>query len=129
MSNKSQILKAFNDQFKEFIDDVQKVFPENPDIEIANKAIIEFRKANPRMILIVFREHVVEKYRNEIVQGNISFFIDKDYSGDLEGQGASKLILEKIDCLREPVRNMTSGDQATVVKYLQNLVKLCDLYN
>ena len=128
MSTKSQILKAFNDHFNDFVEDIHKVFPDNKDIETAKNAIAEFRKANPRMILIVFNEHVVAKYRKEISEGNISFFVDKDYSSDLKGQGTSKLILEKIDCLRDPVRNMTSSDQVKVIKYLQNLVKLSDLY-
>lgn len=126
--DKTQILKAFNDHFNDFIEDIHKVFPDNKDIETAKNAIAEFRKANPRMILLVFNQHVVAKYRREISEGNINFFVDKDYSGDLKGRGTSKLILEKIDCLRDPVRNMTSSDQDKVIQYLQNLVKLCDLY-
>lgn len=126
--DKSQILKAFNDHFEEFVADVHTVFPNNDDIATVKKTISELRKANPRMILMVFKEHVISKYRTEIVAGNINFFIDKDYTGDLESKGSSKLILEKIDCLREPVRNMSKDEQTKVIKYLQNLNKLCDLY-
>ena len=35
---------------------------------------------------------------------------------------------EKIDCLREPIKNMREEDKQKVVKYLQNLKKLTDLY-
>jgi len=38
------------------------------------------------------------------------------------------MILEKIDCLRGPVRNMNNEDQQKVMKYLQNLTKLSDMY-
>ena len=41
----------------------------------------------------------------------------------------SNMIIEKIDCIREPVKNMNSEDQAKVMKYIQNLSKLCKLYN
>jgi hypothetical protein len=39
------------------------------------------------------------------------------------------MILEKIDCLRKPVKEMGKDDQAKVMKYLQNLSKLCEMYN
>ena len=126
--DKSQILKAFNDHFEEFVNDIHLVFPNNDDIATVKTTITQLRKANPRMIMMVFKEHVIAKYKNEIIDGKINFFIDKDYSRDIESTGNSKLILEKIDCLREPVRNMSEEDQKKVIKYLQNLSKLCDLY-
>ena len=41
----------------------------------------------------------------------------------------NKHVLEKIDLLRKPVGNMCEGDKKNVAKYLNNLLKLCDLYN
>ena len=41
----------------------------------------------------------------------------------------SRRILAKIDIIREPVRNMNDADKNNVLKYLNNLLKLCDLYN
>ena len=39
------------------------------------------------------------------------------------------MIIDKIDKLRQPVREMSSENQVKVLKYLQNLKKLCILYN
>ena len=39
------------------------------------------------------------------------------------------MIIEKIDKLRDPVREMSEDNQQKVLKYLQNLKKLCLLYN
>ena len=36
-------------------------------------------------------------------------------------------MLEKIDCLREPVRNMSTEDKEKVSQYLKNLKKLSDI--
>tara|TARA_B100000768_G_scaffold173561_1_gene182955 strand:+ start:1040 stop:1432 length:393 start_codon:yes stop_codon:yes gene_type:complete len=123
-----QILSAFNDHFMELVDDVQMVFPDNDDIATVKTSLVSFRKANPRLILLAFKDSVIGPYRNEISKGDLKFFIDKDYKQDVSGVGSAKLILEKIDCLREPIRNMKSEDQEKVIKYMQNLVKLSDMY-
>ena len=123
-----QILSAFNDHFMEFVDDVQSVFPNNDDIATVKTSLVSFRKTNPRLILLAFKEHVIGKYRNEIQKGDINFFIDKDYQQDVNGIGSAKMILEKIDCLRQPIRDMNEDDQSKVIKYMQNLMKLSDMY-
>ena len=80
------------------------------------------------LFFLRFKEHVIGKYRSEIESGNITFFIDKDYKQDLSGVGSAKMILEKIDCLRQPIRDMKQEDQTKVIKYIQNLMKLSDMY-
>ena len=58
---------------------------------------------------------------------NISFFIDKDYGSDISTAQNSDKIMESINRLREPIRNMGEENQAVVMKYIQNLTKLSDL--
>jgi len=125
----SQILSAFNDHFFEFIDDIQRVFPDDTDIATVKNALMQFRKMNPKLILIVFKESVLDKYRDEINKGDLNFFINKNYKSDLNGKDNCKLILDKIDCLRGPIKQMSKNDQDKSLKYIQNLSKLCDLYN
>tara|TARA_B100000767_G_scaffold176786_1_gene165162 strand:+ start:1920 stop:2312 length:393 start_codon:yes stop_codon:yes gene_type:complete len=126
--DKKQVLSAFNDQFKEFVEDIHLVFPDNDDIATVSETLIMLRKQNPRLLLIAFNKYVVERYRTHIEAGNINFFIDKDYKNDLSDVGTAKIILEKIDCLREPIREMKPDEQNKVVNYMKNLVLLSDLY-
>ena len=127
--DKSQILKGFNDHFVEFVEDVERVFPDNNDISTVKESFIQMRKANPRLVIKAFNEYFLNKYRSEIESGNIDFFIKKDYNTDLSVVGDSDYILKKIDVLRNPVKNMKEEDQNNVIKYIQNLSKLCDIYN
>jgi hypothetical protein len=120
-----QVLTTFNNHFLEFVNDVQQVFPNDVDISTIHNAFTKMRKANPKLIMMTFKEHVLEPYRKEIETGDIEFFISKDYRQDV---GNNNMILEKIDCLRGPIREMNTEEQQKVVKYLQNLCKLCDLY-
>jgi hypothetical protein len=128
MSNKSSILTAFNEHFIEFLNDVQTVFPTDPDILAAKNSLSLIRKANPKLFIKAWVSYVVGKYQNMIEEGNIEFFIHKDYAEDLlETENQSKII-EGIDRLRKPISTLTKENQQKVMKYLQNLNKLALMY-
>ena len=123
----SNILAAFNDHFSEFLNDVQSVFPNDPDILSAKNALTMIRKANPKMIVKIWKTFIADKYRTQIESNDITFFIDKDYSSDVSTASGSDKIMESIDRLREPIKNMGPDNQAKVMKYIQNLTKLSDM--
>ena len=123
------ILTAFNDHFVEFISDIQSVFPENVDVLTAKKSLIMIRKANPKIIIQIWKLNIVDNYKDRIEKGDISFFIEKDYSNDLSKIDSSDKIMEGIDRLRNPIRNMSEENRDKTIKYIQNLTKLCLLYD
>tara|TARA_B100001769_G_C22112606_1_gene602519 strand:+ start:20425 stop:20811 length:387 start_codon:yes stop_codon:yes gene_type:complete len=124
----TQVLKGFNDHFMEMVEDIERVFPEDNDITTVKNAFIELRRANPKMTIKVFKENIVDIYRQQIQEENIDFFINKDYKKDLGETNNSDYILNKINFLRNPVKNMELAEQKKIIKYLQNLSKLCDIY-
>jgi hypothetical protein len=127
--NKTQVLEAFNNHFIEFISDIEKVFPNDTDITLARKSINKTLMLMPKILIRMFNEHFASIYSNEIETGDLNFFITNDYRnkhGYKEKEEA--WVLEKIDCLREPVRNMSDTNKDKVIQYLKNLKKLSDLY-
>ena len=123
----NNILTAFNDHFIEFVNDVHCVFPDDADILSTKNALTTIRKLNPRMIVKIWNSFIVSKYKSEIEAGNIEFFINKDYSQDVSVSTNSDKIMEAIDRLREPIKNMSVENQAKVMKYIKNLTKLSQL--
>lgn len=123
----SNILTAFNDHFMDFVNDIQTVFPDDADVLATKNALSAIRKANPKMIVKIWNAFIVSKYRAEIEAGNIDFFINKDYSQDVSSAANSDKIMESIDRLRIPVKNMGPENQAKVMKYIQNLTKLAQM--
>jgi len=123
----SNILVAFNDHFVDFVNDIQGVFPEDGDILTAKNALMLVRKANPKMIVKIWNAYIVSKYKKEIEAGNLEFFINKDYSSDVSAAENSDKIMESINRLREPIKNMGPDNQRKVMKYIQNLTKLAEL--
>ena len=127
--NKTDILSGFNNHLNEFFNDVVNIFPDNLDIKVAQTSLSTMRKANPRLIVAIWREHIVSKYEKEITEGNIDFFLEKDYNTDLKSADNASTILEKINCLKEPIKNMGQDNLIKTIRYIQNLTKLCNLYH
>tara|TARA_Y100000389_G_scaffold106326_1_gene103272 strand:+ start:4031 stop:4420 length:390 start_codon:yes stop_codon:yes gene_type:complete len=128
--SKSDYLNAFNNHFEEFVEDITRVFPEDQQILSAVNGLKKLRKSNPKLIMNIFNSHIKIPYEGQIKEGNLKYFLEKDYVKDIEGDwDLSKKILSKIDDIKEPINNMAEEDQNKVVKYLQNLCKLIDLIN
>tara|TARA_B110001450_G_C17664076_1_gene498664 strand:- start:3716 stop:4120 length:405 start_codon:yes stop_codon:yes gene_type:complete len=130
--DKAYILSAFNDQFTEFVEDVERVFPNDVQIRTCKNALFALRKTNPKLIFTSLSEYLL-KYKTQIENKNINFFINKDYDNDmLEKQvntEKSKKILDKIDSLRVPIKKMNDYEKEKIITYMQNLLKLCEIYN
>ena len=120
----SNILTAFNDHFVDFVTDIHNVFPDDVDVLTAKNSLLTIRKLNPKMIVKIWNTFIVGKYKKEIEAGDLSFFIDKDYADDVSSVQNSDKIIESINRLRNPVKQMSVENQTKVMKYIQNLTKL-----
>uniref|UniRef100_A0A6C0EGG3 Uncharacterized protein n=1 Tax=viral metagenome TaxID=1070528 RepID=A0A6C0EGG3_9ZZZZ len=124
----SPILSAFNNQFKEFMNDILCIFPNDKDLMTTKNMMTTLQKGNPRLLIQIWKNFIADPYANEIEAGNISFFIDKDYNSDVSELGDSEKIVKAIDRLREPIKNMDDENQQACMKYIQNLSKLSGMY-
>ena len=125
MSTKNpNIATIFNDHFTEFINDISNVFPNNVKIMSAKNSLSTIRRANPKMLIKIWINYVATPYKTQIERGDISFFLEKDYTIDLSGYAQSDNIMEYIHMLREPIQNMGHENQAKAMKYIQNLSKI-----
>ncbi len=120
----TNLLTIFNDHFADFVSDIQSVFPDDRDILTAKNALLAIRKANPKLLLRIWIKYVATPYKDIIEAGDINFFITKDYSADLARNDNADKIMESIDRLRNPVKQMSPENQAKTMKYIQNLCKL-----
>lgn len=126
--DKSTLLKTFNKHFFDFLDDILRIFPDNEDLAAARGSFETFRKANPTILAKVWYTHITVPYQDIINTGDISFIYEKDYTSDLATLQNSGKVMEVIDQLREPLRNMSVTNQQHATKYIQNLCKLSKMY-
>ena len=126
--NRSSILKGFNNHLMEFIDDIIFIFPQQKNLKITKMALETWKKMNPKSLILTWKVCIYEKYNDKIKEGNIDFFIDKNYIEDISGCESDTYILKAIEKLREPIRLMGGKNKNKTLKYIQNLTKLCELY-
>ena len=126
------LLTAFNDHFMEFVNDIHEVFPDDVDILSAKNSFSMVRKMNPKLLIKSWDSLVVGKYQSAIEAGDLSFFMNKDYTNDLKdvpNNPNADRIVSAIDRLRTPIKSMSQDNQAKIIKYIQNLTKISNLYN
>jgi len=128
--NKDQVVDTFNKHFMEFIIDIERVFPNDSDILSVRKTLSKSLFIMPKTLIRMFNDYFVAMYSTEIDSGDLTFFIENDYRSKHGYKKTDDVwIIDKIDILREPVRNMSQEDKEKVIQYLKNLKKLSDLYN
>lgn len=129
MNDNANILKLFNDHFVEFLDDLQEILPENGEIVSVKGAFLNARKTNPKLIIKTWKDKVVALYRDQIIKGDMTFFIEKNYENDISDLEDSNKIIKKINILKTLIHDMNEKNQITSMKYIQNLTEISELYN
>lgn len=129
MGDKNMLIRAFNNHFFEFLKDIISIYPENDDIINANASFELIKRANPTVIIKAWHKFVYLPYSIEIANGNIDFFINKDYGSDLVDLPNSNDIMKMIDNIRVPIRSMNVINKAHSATYIQNLCKISNRYN
>ena len=127
-STQFNFTKIFNDQLESFLADVQCVFPEDVNIRAAIKHVATLRGLHPKKLPLLWKQFIGVPYRAQIMAGDISFFITKDYSADIGASASPNAagIMTIIDQLREPVRQMGAENQAKCMEYIQLLTQVAE---
>ena len=129
----SNILNAFNDHLIELFNDLILVFPYDLDLKTSLNFIKLYRKLNPKLLIKVWRKYVVNEYKKEINNNNINYFLNKNYSHDIIKTEYNDEIVQKmmevIMRLKKYVNQMNDHNKQKSLKYLQNLIKLSELYD
>ena len=128
-ADKSTLLKTFNTQFFALLDDILRIFPDNVEIAAGRKSFETIKRANPTIIIKVWLTHVYTPYLQSINDGDIEYFINKDYGSDLNSMSNVQDVMKMIDTIREPIRSMDDVNKGHTIKYIQVLSKLSELYS
>ena len=129
MSDKSEILSGFNNHLDELLTNLIQIFPHEHDLKAASITLGALRKANPKLILPIWEKVILNKYEDNIMAGNVKYFLEKDFTDEAKYSGNEKYVLEKIEIVKKTISVLDKENLDKVIIYLQNLTKLCKLYN
>lgn len=122
-------LRTFNEQLSSFMDELERVLPQNITVSNVKMCVEALKKTNPKLIILGWQKYVVIPYIEKINEGDYNFFIEKDYSSDLNGYKNSESVLKSINDMRESVRDMDENNKKTSFEFISNLCNLSKAYN
>jgi len=128
MTDTTTILRGFNNHLFEFLDDIIAIFPENSDLKTVKTFFEITKKGNVTILIKAWHEYVFKPYGEILEKGEMDYFISKDYSDDLVYMTNSKDILEAIDKIRKPLKDLSADSKKSCLEYLNNLNRLSDAY-
>ena len=123
------VVKKFNEHLLEFIDEVIKIFPKDYSLKTGRIAIKGIKKANPSLLIKYWFSYIYLPYKKEIDEGNIEFFIEKDYGEDMKVFSDPGYFMKAIEKFRGPIREMDDFNKNRALTYVQNLCKMSYIYS
>ena len=119
---------GFNNHLSELLESLSEILPENKELKTAIASLATARKANPKLIIMSWKHYVLDKYEENIMSGNLDYFLEKDYSDDVKNEADAANILDKIIVIKNTMKTLDKVNLDKTVSYLQNLTKLCKVY-
>jgi len=129
-NNKSILLKSFHTQLFDFLDDIISIMPDNTELVKSKVYFTTLKQANPTFIIKIWHQYIFLPYRGFIEEGNVDFFLEKDYTEDLQYIPYATDILRIIDTsIRNPMKEMEKDNKDKCVKYIQLISKISEVYS
>ncbi len=127
--DKRDLMVAFNNQYQEFMEDIERLFPDEKEVKQMKQGIEMLKKANPKKLIELWKLYVTDKYQKEIEEGDYNFFTNKDYSIDLDEETKNdNEVMNSIEKFKTYTQKLNNKNLETAMNYIKNLSTLCILY-
>lgn len=126
--SKEDYLEIFIEHFIEFVTDISSLFPKDKKVQLLKGGLLLAAEFDKKKCIDVWDNYVVKNFRKEIDNNDYNYFINNDWSTIITHRYKDAILI-KINELRESVRLLSETNKIKALKYVENLVKLCDLYN
>ena len=116
-------LKAFTTELQSFINEFTDMFPKEKYLKVYSSTMSSMIRVNPKMVHTYFMQYVYP-YKNQILNKEEKFFMEKDYTDEIKEIGQVDLVeAMKLKTLWEV---MTPESKDNTWLYLSNLIKLSE---
>lgn len=122
-------MKSFHKQLFDFLDDIISIMPDNTELVKSKVYFTTIKQANPTLIIKIWYQYILIPYQELIEGGNVDYFLDKDYTEDLQYIPYAADVLRIIDTsIRIPIKEMDATNKDKCTKYIQLLTKIAGVY-
>jgi hypothetical protein len=126
MSGKQRLLDAFFIQFSLFLDEVCRVFPNQPEFRAYHAGLRLLRATNPLMVMAEFKRNV-EPYETELRKKDDSFFLAHSFDSE---SGGDPTVGNMINTIKGLWNDETTTPQikTAILDYVILLLTVCKHY-
>lgn len=125
--SKALYLDTFNNHILEFINDILVLYPNDKDIISSKRYLGTLTFVNKTFLIKTWYANS-NIFKDEIQDGNISFFLNRTYDDDINKAYNTDYSNYLIKRVKEIVKELESDNLQKAIKYIQNLTKLSCLY-
>lgn len=130
--NKSLLVKIFSEQVVELYRDMKMVYPNNTSIKTGLTLVEQIKTFNPKLLISKYKDGVNDEYYEQIVKGDLDFFINKNYEADCLKAGfvgnEAKSQAAWLETIKELYKEQGEENKRKIKKYFQNFSKICKMY-
>lgn len=116
-------LTAFNTQLERLITDLCNYFPENKDLKKFDTIFQLLKQSNPRKILEIFKQHITNKYKDNILSKDETFFLNYNFVEETKDNNYAGELMVR---LKENWNGIDESNKETIWKYFQVLILLSE---
>jgi len=128
-SQKVTLMRAFNKCFYDFMDDIMTVFEDKSVFVQAKKNGEIILSANPSILIRSWYIHLYSKYAAVIDAGDTDFFLEKDYSEDINQFDNSEHIMKIVNTFRTPLKQLSEDNKKMAMEHIQIMSRISAKYN
>ena len=119
--SKKIFIDVFFNQFSDFLTELSKVFPDDPDFPAYKIALGMLRKTNPMIVITTILTHVTP-YEEMIKTKNSDFFLKREFSEHTNNDDALEQVIRKLKGLWT---TLSEANQNVVWSYIILILDLC----
>ena len=130
-TNKKAVFKKFNEIYFDLLKTMKENSDKNKDFENFYNKNFFIKKTNIKLFIKVWYQSITTLYKHEIMEGNIDYFIKKDFSKDIEDNlefSNTYSIDTYIHYFKEIYHNLEEKYVNDFVLKVQSLTLLSDMY-
>ena len=121
----NDMITIFNNHLIEFIDDLLLLFPDDRDVWKGKLYVKSMNLVSPSLNIRTWYDYT-KPYKDQIDNGDISYFLNAEYSKDAKNCSETSSLLDKV---KRTVKELKKENLRKAVQYIQNLTKLSFHYH
>lgn len=117
----------FNKEYFEFLNFI-KGHIEDASFKTFYRKNQIMKETNPKMFIRTWYERIGNKYHTQVMQRDISFFLNKDYENDVIDVGDSNMLLKYINKFKESYDTLDETVKETFLNFIIGLTDKSFVY-